>query len=66
MKPVCYAIERVGNTWVAFAKRRGVLSFDNEQIAIATIKDATVLLIASKRGGRKRVILRRSPLRENE
>jgi hypothetical protein len=49
MKSGCYTIERVENTWVALANGSKILSFDNEQIAIAAIKDATISLTAATR-----------------
>jgi hypothetical protein len=55
MKPVCYTLERHENTWVASADGRGVLSFENEQVALATIEDATARLGSSMSAVRPRL-----------
>ena len=47
MKPVWYTIAQLGNTWVASASGSAILSFENEEIGIATIKDATTSFIAA-------------------
>jgi hypothetical protein len=51
MKPVCYVIEQIGSAWIVSANGRKMLSFDNEQNAVAAINDATTLLLALKPAG---------------